>query len=453
MIALVGILGSVGGLMSSVFPWAPKWAWNCVIFALLSLLIYRGLYEDLEKMVSFLVAAFSLIVIFCVLALQGTEHAITGAQLASGLRLAMPSEGAFTALAVMGSVGATAVELFIYPYWIREKGYPRFIGPRDDSPEWRERYRGWMRVVAVDAGVCTGIAVVITCAYYLLGASILNKLEVMPEGYEVVDNVSLIFTESLGGWAKNIFMFGAFCTLFSTLLVFAASSGRVMLDFLRQIRAVAPKTSEQRMVLLRVLQIGIPLLWLIGELAYAQKPFLLLRLGANCNNLLLIPLAFGVMHLAMRLGRAGAHADGGRAGPDGHHLGGDDVHRVQPVPALDLELTGSPEGGQNSYRPLTHPGSSVFVGQRDVPAPRQPEEDPGARRVVPVPVVRVGNVQLVEQVEDVQPQPHPAGRRRDRRAAGSSRAGRRGCSPAVARTACGRRGRCGWPGRTSRSGP
>ena len=301
MIALVGILGSVGGMMSSVFPWLPKWTWNCVIFALLGVLLYRGLYEDLEKMVSFLVAAFSLVVIFCVLALQGTEHAITGGQIVSGLRLAMPAEGAFTALAVMGSVGATAVELFMYPYWIREKGYPQFIGPRDDSPEWRERYRGWMRVVAVDAGVCTGIAVVITCAYYLLGASILNKLEVLPEGYEVVDNVSLIFTESLGGWAKNIFMFGAFCTLFSTLLVFAASSGRIMLDFLRQTGAVALETGEQRMRLLRVLQIGIPLLWLIGELAYAEKPFLLLRLGANCNNLLLIPLAFGVLHLAMRL--------------------------------------------------------------------------------------------------------------------------------------------------------
>ncbi len=301
MVALVGILGSVGGMMSSVFPWLPKWTWNCVIFALLSVLLYRGLYEDLEKMVSFLVAAFSLVVIFCVLALQGTEHAITGGQIASGLRLAMPVEGAFTALAVMGSVGATAVELFMYPYWIREKGYPQFIGPRDDSPEWRERYRGWMRVVAVDAGVCTGIAVVITCAYYLLGASILNKLEVVPEGYEVVDNVSLIFTESLGGWAKNLFMFGAFCTLFSTLLVFAASSGRIMLDFLRQTGAVAPETREQRMRLLRVLQIGIPLLWLIGELVYAKTPFLLLRIGANCNNLLLIPLAFGVLHLAMRL--------------------------------------------------------------------------------------------------------------------------------------------------------
>ena len=92
----------------------------------------------MEKMVSFLVAAFSLVVIFCVLALQGTEHAITGAQLASGLRLAMPVEGAFTALAVMGSVGATAVELFIYPYWIREKGYPAGSSDRATTRrEWR----------------------------------------------------------------------------------------------------------------------------------------------------------------------------------------------------------------------------------------------------------------------------------------------------------------------------
>ena len=301
MVALVGILGSVGGLMVSVFPALSKPAWNCLIFLLLSVLLYRGLYDDLEKMVAFLVATFSLIVIFCVLALQGTEHAITGAQLASGLRLSMPADGAFTALAVMGSVGATAVELFMYPYWIREKGYPRFIGPRDDSPAWDARYRGWMRVIAVDAGVCTAIAVVITCAYYLLGASILNKLEVLPEGYEVVDNVSLIFTESLGPWAKTIFMFGAFCTLFSTLLVFAASAGRIVLDFLRQIGVVALATSEQRTRLLRLLQIGIPLLWLVVELAYAQKPFLLLRLGANANNLLLIPLAFGILQLAKRL--------------------------------------------------------------------------------------------------------------------------------------------------------
>ena len=79
MVALVGILGSVGGLMNSVFPFLSKPLWNCVLFVLLSVLLYRGLYEDLEKMVAFLVTTFSLIVIFCVLALQSTDHAITGA--------------------------------------------------------------------------------------------------------------------------------------------------------------------------------------------------------------------------------------------------------------------------------------------------------------------------------------------------------------------------------------
>ena len=92
-----------------------------------------------------------------------------------------------------------------------------------------------MRVLALDAGVCTGIALVITCAYYLLGASVLSKLQVLPAGVEVVDQVSLIFTETLGPTAKGVFMVGAFCTLFSTLLVFAASSGRIGADFLHQL--------------------------------------------------------------------------------------------------------------------------------------------------------------------------------------------------------------------------
>ena len=260
-------------------------------------------HDDLEKMVTFLVAAFSLIVIGSVLMLQGTEHAITGAQLQSGFRLEMPAEGAFVALAVMGSVGATAVELFMYPYWIREKGYPEFVGPQEDSPAWRERYRGWMRVLVADAGVCTAIALVITCAYYLLGASILNKLNVIPEGFKVVEHVSLIFTESIGGWAEGVFLFGAFCTLFSTLLVFTASSGRIGVDFLRQVGVAALEREEARRRTRIALQIAFPLLWLFVLWTYGKNPFFLLLLGANTNNLLLIPLAYGIVHLAMRTGR------------------------------------------------------------------------------------------------------------------------------------------------------
>ena len=298
-VAVIGILGSVAGLMVTIFPFLPEQIWAVVVFMGMSVLLWRGLYNDLETMVAALVATFSLVVIGSVLALQGTDYAISGAQIAAGFRFEMPSDGAFVALAVMGSVGATAVELFMYPYWTVEKGYPSFVGPRQDSDEWRARYRGWMRVMMADAGVCTGIALVITCAYYLLGASVLNTLNVLPEGMKVVEQVSLIFTKSIGDWAYYIFMFGGFCTLFSTLLVFAASSGRIGADFLRRVGVAALSADDSYRRWVRIFQIGFPFLWLVFILFDSRTLDFVLK-GANANNLLLIPVAYGVLHLAMK---------------------------------------------------------------------------------------------------------------------------------------------------------
>ena len=300
MIAVIGILGSVAGLMVTVFPGLSYQVWAVLMFLLLSLLLYRGLYQDLEKIVVALVATFSLTVVVAVLIMQGTPYAVSGADLLSGFRFTLPSEGAFVALAVMGSVGATAVELFMYPYWVREKGYPDFVGPREDTPQWRERYRGWMRVLSTDVLVCTSIALVITCAYYLLGAAILKDLSVLPKGIKVMEQVSLICTESVGDWAYYLFMFGGFCTLFSTLLVFTASSGRIGVDFLRQVGVSSLNREEARRQLLRVLQVAFPFSWLCFILVKSDAPLALVLLGANANNLLLIPLAYGVLHLAMR---------------------------------------------------------------------------------------------------------------------------------------------------------
>ncbi|MDA0336793.1 MAG: Nramp family divalent metal transporter, partial [bacterium] len=298
--AVIGILGSVGGLLASVVPAIHHKAWDVAVFGLVVLLLWRGLYADLEKMVTVLVAAFSLVVIGCLLVLQGTPHAMSWAEIASGFTFALPPCSSYVALAVMGSVGATAVELFMYPYWVREKGYPRFIGVDDGTPEWRARYRGWMRVLAMDAGVCTAIALTITCAYYLLGASVLSRLQIMPQGIAVVEQVSSIFTETLGPAAKGVFMMGAFCTLFSTLLVFAASSGRIGADFLHHVGFAGLQSEAGRSRWSRILQTAFPAFWLVVILFAADTPFLLVLLGANANNLLLMPMAYSVLHLAMR---------------------------------------------------------------------------------------------------------------------------------------------------------
>jgi hypothetical protein len=234
-----------------------------------------------------------------VLMLQGTPYAIAASDIASGFRFAMPAEGAFLALAVMGGVGATAVELFMYPYWIREKGYPAFVGPREDTPEWHARYRGWMRVLAADASVCTGIALVVTCGYYLLGASVLARLKVIPEGMSIVAQISLVFTETFGGWSYGLFMFGSFCVLFSTLVVVAASSGRICVDFMRQLGVPAVRQQRDYERWKRLLQVGFPLFWLIAILVEMDTLAFVLK-GANVNNILLIPLSYAVLHLAMR---------------------------------------------------------------------------------------------------------------------------------------------------------
>ena len=110
----------------------------------------------------------------------------------------------------------------------------------------------------------------------------------------------MIFTETLGPAWKGLFMVGAFCTLFSTLLVFAASSGRIGADFLQRLKLPGAQGDDGRRRLGRILQIAFPVFWLVVILMQPNTPFLFVLLGANANNLLLIPMAYSVLHLAMR---------------------------------------------------------------------------------------------------------------------------------------------------------
>ena len=114
MLALVGILGAVAGLMNTVFDGISKEAWALPVVILLSILLWRGLYNDLEKMVTFLVAAFSLIVIGSVLMLQATEHSITGRAIAIWLSLCHASRRGLRGAGrdgVSGSHGCRAVHV------------------------------------------------------------------------------------------------------------------------------------------------------------------------------------------------------------------------------------------------------------------------------------------------------------------------------------------------------
>jgi len=296
-----GILGANAGLMYSIFPAISGEWWAVILYALTMFLLWRGYYKDIEVFVMVLVGGFSFAVLLCFFLMQGTEqYHVTWAQFFEGLKFKVPQGSMLVAIALMGSTGVTAGEMFMYPYWIKEKGYARWVGPLTESnrADWARRCKGWTNVIKADALICTGIATVITIAYYLISASILfTVLKVVPDGMEVAKGLASMFTETYGRWSYGLFMFGGFCTLYSTVYVNAAFSGRVWTDIGESLKLVKIETEKDRLWWHRFFQMFWPGLWLLFFVG-VPKPMAILLWGLRFNGLWLPFLALGVLFLA-----------------------------------------------------------------------------------------------------------------------------------------------------------
>jgi hypothetical protein len=146
----------------------------------------------------------------------------------------MPGEGFSTAVAVFGITGVGASELFMYPYWCVEKGYARFTGLRDDSPEWDRRARGWIQCHAARYHRLNDhLHPSPTIAFYLLGAGILHGMGKVPAANDMIPVLSNIYTQTLGEWSLWIFYIGAIFTLYGTIFASTASNSRVFADMAR----------------------------------------------------------------------------------------------------------------------------------------------------------------------------------------------------------------------------
>jgi len=329
MVAVAGILGATAGLLQSVFPldWLGlsddreraqiigKNIWAVVTFLVVGAILWRGVYGELEKLVAFLVAGFSLSVVLALFLVQGTPFRLTAEDVFSGLNFSFGSVdrqlAAFAVISLLGALGTTANELFMYPYWILEKGYASHVGPAE-SKGWVERARGWTRVLRVDTGAATLLATVITGAYFLVGAAILHGQGKVPSGSDVIEQISAIYTETYGAWSYGIFMIGGFCTLFSTLIVAIAATGRMWTDLLSSMGLFEWQNEKARRRCNRTFQS----LYLVGYLAitlFVTKPEALVILGQYINGLINTPLLmFGICWIAfhtdrrLRMGRVTA---------------------------------------------------------------------------------------------------------------------------------------------------
>lgn len=310
--SLIGIVGATGGVLHAAWPLfedknLSARVWGLAMVALTQLLLWRGIYDHLEKLVAILVAGFSLSVVAGLILLQGTPYAIRWENVASGFTFSLgdhPRAAALAVVSLMGALGTTANELYMYPYWILEKGYGSHVGPVE-SPGWIERARGWTRVLQLDAGLATLLATVCTMAYFLLGAAILRDLPERPDDLDVVDRMSGMYTQTYGQWSRGLYLFGAFCTLYSTLVVSTAATGRMWSDTLSSLGYL---DRRQPRSLTRCHQ-AVQTIYLVGIafcfLVLPPEPQRLVVFGQYFSGIFNTPLLmFGICWFAFRTHRA-----------------------------------------------------------------------------------------------------------------------------------------------------
>ena len=279
--------------------------WAIIISVVTSFLLVRGGYRRIERIVFPLVASFTALSIVNFILLQlNAAWAVSAADVLKGLRFQLPPARPgltplVTALATFGMIGLGAGELIFYPYWCQEKGYGKYVGPRDDSKAWLERAEGWIRVMRWDAWCSMLVYTFSTIVFYLLGASVLNKAGLHPHGSELIRILCAMFEPVFGAWAVGLFLVGSIIILYSTFFVGSASNALVFSDALT-LFGHDRKWSMTRESMRPAIGFALPII-ACGMLFLFPKPTVLILIAGATQTLLLPVLAFSALYFRYKV--------------------------------------------------------------------------------------------------------------------------------------------------------
>ncbi|MFV1994025.1 MAG: transmembrane Mn(2+) transporter, partial [Verrucomicrobiales bacterium] len=283
--------------------------WAVIIGVVTIFLLVRGGFGFIEAFCAFLVSGFTLVTVVNLFALQSYDAwAVTAHEFRQGLSFGFPEltqeeraagfSPLATALFTFGIIGVGAAELVGYPYWCLEKGYGKWIGPREQSESWAIRARGWLRVLKVDAWVSMLIYTFSTIAFYLLGAAVLHRTGLLPEGPEMVRTLSVIYEPVFGRAAEVVFLVGAFAVLFSTFFVANAQKARLATD-VADVFGFTVLTEATRRKGIRFFSVLFPALCVVIYLLWPRPVFWVLISGM-AQSLLLPVLGFAALYFRYR---------------------------------------------------------------------------------------------------------------------------------------------------------
>lgn len=218
------------------------------------------------------------------------------------------------------SAGGFASQVW-YTYWVLGAGYgiaqERSWGMRADeerlarmSADEAREVRGWVRVVGYDATSAFIIGVLVTSAFFLAGSGVLRPQQLAPKGPQVAMELSRLFSLQWGRLGGVLFLVAGASALVSTQLGQLAGWPRLLADCVRNLHPpfgrLAPAT-QFRLFLCLFLVTNLAICALFGT-----NPVFLVKLGAICDGLILVPLqalavGYGLYFAQRRLLSAEAH--------------------------------------------------------------------------------------------------------------------------------------------------
>ena len=296
LMTIGGMLAGISEILNRMVPALSINVWVWVVTVGTVILLVAGRYGLVEKISVGLVVIFTTLTVSCAVLLFKQPEYISWGEVLDGLSFHLPQGGWVTVVAVFGITGVGSGDLVAYPYWCIEKGYARFTGPRDNTEAWLERARGWIRVMGIDVLNSMAIYTFATVAFYLLGAGILFGLGVIPKGTEMVESLSNMYTETLGGWAYFLFLIGAVAVFYSSVFAATAASSRVFADFLAIIGGYDKRNYAARLKATRlfvVITLVIPLLYF----TFLREPVLMVKIGGVAQAVMLPIIAFSTLYL------------------------------------------------------------------------------------------------------------------------------------------------------------
>ncbi len=151
----------------------------------------------------------------------------------------------------------------------------------------------------LDATLAMVAYTAMTVMFYLLGAAVLHRKGLVPESGELISTLGNMYTESLGPWARSIFVVGAIVVLYSTLFAALAAWTRMFSDAFARIGFYRFEDDKSRHKAIAILAWVIPFLW--GTLfLFMGKPALMVFLGGIATVVILLIVVFAALYFRYR---------------------------------------------------------------------------------------------------------------------------------------------------------